>query len=76
MDGDYSLELHTDRDLAKARRRGKMVGWAQGGTVTFAALLGYNMFGWLPTILILAVVAFGIFKLAKRPKRSDPLDEF
>ena len=68
---DYLPELYTDRDLVRARRKAKAVGWVQGGGAVIAIGFVYNLIGWIPTVAVLALVAFGIYKLVSRPKKSD-----
>jgi len=58
-------ELYTDRDLARARWRGKVVGWLQGGGAVLAVGIGYSIIGWIPTVLVLGLVAFVIYKLIR-----------
>jgi hypothetical protein len=31
----------------------------------------YNLIGWIPTLAVLALVAFGIYKLVSKPKKTD-----
>lgn len=69
---EYLPELYTDRDLTRARRRGKMVGWLQGGVAVLLFGIGYSLIGWIPTILILGLVAFAVYKLVRG---SDVEDE-
>jgi MFS family permease len=64
-------DLYTDRDLARARRRGKYVGWLQGGVAVLAVGIGYTLIGWIPTLLVLGLVGFVIYKLVRRPKSED-----
>ena len=53
MADDYLPDLYTDRDIEKARRRGKYVGWVQGGGAVLLLGVGYSIIGWIPTIAIL-----------------------
>jgi hypothetical protein len=64
-------DLYTDNDLVRARRRGKYVGWFQGGAAVLVLGIGYSMIGWIPTLLVLGLVGFVIYKLARRPKSED-----
>ena len=68
---DYLPELYTDRDLVRARRKAKAVGWVQGGGAVIAIGIVYDLIGWEFTVAVLALVAFGIYKLVSRPKKSD-----
>ena len=68
---DYLPELYTDRDITRARRRGKAVGWLQGGTAVLLFGIGYNLIGWIPTLLVLGLVGFVVYKLVRASKRGD-----
>jgi hypothetical protein len=68
---DYLPELYTDRDLTRARRRGKVVGWLQGGTAVLLFGIGYNLIGWIPTVLVLGLVGFVVYKLVRGSKGGD-----
>jgi hypothetical protein len=68
---DYLPELYTDRDLTRARRKAKAAGWVQGGGAVIAIGFVYNLIGWIPTLAVLALVAFGIYKLVSKPKKTD-----
>lgn len=68
---DYLPELYTDRDLIRARRRGKVIGWLQGGTAVLLFGIGYSLIGWIPTLLVLGVVGFVVYKLVRASKGGD-----
>lgn len=68
---DYLPELYTDRDLTRARRRGKVVGWLQGGTAVLLFGIGYSLIGWIPTLLVLGLVGFVAYKLVRGSKGGD-----
>ena len=67
-------KVYTERDLVRARRKSKAVGWLQGGGVVFGGAVILNIIGnalwWIPTILILAALGYGLLKRASK-KRSD-----
>jgi hypothetical protein len=65
---DYLPDLYTDRDLTRARRRGKVVGWLQGGTAVLLFGIGYSLIGWIPTLLVLGLVGFVVYKLVRGSK--------
>ena len=68
---DYLPELYTDRDLTRARRRGKVLGWLQGGAAVLLFGVGYSLIGWIPTLLVLGVVGFAVYKLVRSSKEGD-----
>ncbi len=71
MGDEHLPELYTDRDLTRARRKAKAVGWVQGGGAVLAVGVVYSIIGWIPTILVLGVVAYGIYRLLRSPKTSE-----
>ncbi len=65
-------KLYTQREIEKARNRGKVIGWVQGAGVVFVAGLVLNALGWIPTLLVLAAAAYVVYKLlSKPPKPKD-----
>lgn len=68
---DYLPDLYTDRDLTRARRRGKVVGWLQGGTAVLLFGIGYSLIGWIPTLLVLGLVGFVVYKLVRGSRGGD-----
>ena len=68
---DHLPALHTDRDLIRARRRGKVVGWLQGGAAVLLFGIGYSLIGWIPTILVRGLVGFVVYKLVRGSKGGD-----
>lgn len=72
---DLPEKVYTERDLVRAKRKGKAVGWFQGAGVVFGGAIILNFLGnalWLiPTILVVAGIGYGWLKLASK-KPSDP----
>lgn len=65
-------KIYTERDITRARRKAKAVGWLQGGGVVVAGAVILNLIGWIPTILVVVIVAYGVFRLlSKKPSRSE-----
>ena len=64
------LELYTKSDLEKARTKGQLVGWVQGGPVVLAGALLLSVVGWIPTLLVLGAGGFLLYKLTSSPKRD------
>lgn len=71
MSDEHLPELYTERELTRARRKAKAVGWLQGGGAVLAVGIVYSIIGWLPTILVLGVVAYGIYRLLRSPKDTE-----
>ena len=55
--------LAYDRQLRKERRKGQVVGWAQGAAATFILMLLLKLVGWIPALLVLGVIGFLGYKL-------------
>ncbi len=65
-------KIYTERDISRARRKGKAIGWLQGGGVVIAGGMILNFLGWIPTVLVIVVVAYGVFRLlSKKPSKRD-----
>lgn len=71
MGDEHLPELYTDRELTRARRKAKAIGWVQGGGAVLAVGIVYSIIGWLPTILVLGVVAYGVYRLLRSPKAAE-----
>ncbi len=65
---------YTQREIEKARNRGKVVGWVQGAGMVFLAGLVLNALGWIPTVLVLAAVAYVVYKLLSKPPKPEDDD--
>ncbi len=65
-------KIYTDQDLVRARKKGRIVGWLQGGAVVFGAGFLLKLLGWIPAVLVLGAVGYvGYRLLAKSPKKPD-----
>ncbi len=65
-------KIYTERDITRARRKGKAIGWLQGGGVVIGGAMILNFLGWIPTILVMIVVAYGLYRLlSKKPSNRD-----
>lgn len=60
--------LSTPDQVETIRNRAKLTGWIQGGAVTAAGFIAWNLIGWIPVVALLGVVGFGAYRLAKRRK--------
>jgi MFS superfamily sulfate permease-like transporter len=61
-----AVPRYTKTDLENARTKGQLLGWLQGAGVTFALMFVIGLIGWIPGILVGAVLAFILVKLLKR----------
>ena len=65
-------KIYTEHDITRARRKGKAIGWLQGGGVVIGGAMILNFLGWIPTILVMIVVAYGLYRLlSKKPSNRD-----
>lgn len=66
-------KIYTERDILRARRKGKAIGWLQGGSVVIAGGLLLSFLDWIPAVLVLVVVAYAVFRLLskKTSKREE-----
>ena len=71
-DPDLLPELFSRHELDKARRRHRIVGRIEGGTAVVVAGTIFNFLGWIPTVLVLAVAGYLIYRFVLKPrKRSE-----
>lgn len=63
-------QIYTDQDLARARKKGKIIGWIQGGAIVIGAGFVWNLVGWIPTVLIIGGVAYLGYKLLAGPSKG------
>jgi hypothetical protein len=54
---------YTDLDLQNAHTKGQVIGWLQGGFTTIGGLLVFQFVGWIPALIVAAVVGFVVIKL-------------
>lgn len=73
MTSDLPAE-YTERDLQNARTKGQIVGWIQGGAVGIGGFMVVGMLGWIPTIAVVGVGGYVLYKVLAAPKRA-PSDE-
>lgn len=67
----HDLTLYTDEDIERARNRGKVVGWIQGGLGVLLVGLVLKALGWIPTLLVTGLVGYVIYRLLVGGKK-DP----
>jgi hypothetical protein len=75
---DLPAKIYDENDVARARRRGKFVGWVQGAGAVFLVGIVLNLLGWIPTVAVTGLVGYGVYKLFFGRSKSDaelPEDE-
>ena len=68
---ETGLSLYTEKDLARARSRGKMVGWVQGGVATLVGGMVLQFIGWIPAVMVLGAVAYVLYRFMAGGKSKD-----
>ena len=70
-DFDQVPDLYTEREIDKARQRHRWMGRVEGavGIVAIGAI--WNMLGWIPSLLVVVVVGYVLWKLLSGNKDAD-----
>ena len=63
-------DLYTKKDVDNARTKGELVGWIKGGVVGVAGVLLLGVIGWLPTLAVIGVGGFVVYKVFSGPSKS------
>ncbi|HLQ58786.1 MAG TPA: hypothetical protein VK113_04645 [Gemmatimonadales bacterium] len=50
---------------------GELVGWIKGGVVGVVGMLLLGVIGWIPTLAVIGVGGFVVYKLFSGPKKSE-----
>lgn len=64
-------DLYTKKDVDKARTKGEMLGWIKGGVVGVAGMLLLGIIGWIPTLAVIGVGGFVVYKLFSGPAKGS-----
>jgi len=64
-------DLYTKKDVDRARTKGELVGWIKGGVVGVVGMLLLGVIGWIPTLAVIGVGGFVVYKVFSGPKKSD-----
>lgn len=75
MDSDLLPELYSRQELDKARRRHRIVGRIEGIAAAVAAGTIFNFLGWIPTVLVLGVAGYLIYRFILKPRKSSGASE-
>ena len=68
---DLPAKIYDENDVARARRRGKFVGWVQGAGVAILGGIVLNLLGWIPMIAVAGVVGFVAYKLLSGRSKDE-----
>ena len=64
-------DLYTQREVDRTRSRNRWLGRVEGavGVIAFGAIM--NLLGWIPSLLVLAVVGYVVWRLLKKPDDDE-----
>jgi hypothetical protein len=71
VDSDLLPELYSRQELDKARRRHRIVGRIEGIAGAVVAGTIFSFLGWIPTVLILGVAGYLIYRFVLKPRKSS-----
>jgi hypothetical protein len=64
-------DLYTKKDVDHARTKGELMGWIKGGVVGVAGVMLLGVIGWIPTLAVIGVATYALYKLFSGPKESS-----
>jgi hypothetical protein len=64
-------DLYTQKDVESARTKGELVGWVKGTALGVGGMLLLGVIGWIPTLAVVGVGGFVLYKLFSGPKRGS-----
>jgi hypothetical protein len=68
MPSKYETAIYTREQLENARTKGQLIGWVQGAASVGLLLFLLQFLGWIPLLVITAVLGYGGYKLVTRKK--------
>lgn len=64
-------DLYSKKDVDRARTKGELVGWIKGGVVGIVGMLLLGVIGWIPTLAVIGVGGFVVYKLFSGPPKGS-----
>lgn len=64
-------DLYSKKDVDRARTKGELVGWIKGGVVGMVGMLLLGVIGWIPTLAVIGVGGFVLYKLFSGPPKGS-----
>jgi hypothetical protein len=64
-------DLYTKKDVDRARTKGEVIGFVKGGVAGVAGVMLLGVIGWLPTLAVLGVGGFVVYKLFSGPSKDS-----
>jgi MFS superfamily sulfate permease-like transporter len=68
-------KIYTEKDVVRAKKTGKLVGWIQGAGVMILAGMVLNLLGWIPTVAVVGVVGYVAYRLLFRSEKEAAPEE-
>ena len=66
MPTKYETAVYTREQVDNARTKGQLIGWVQGAASVGILMFLLQFLGWIPLLLIAAVVGFAGYKVITR----------
>ena len=63
-------DLYTKKEVDNARTKGEVIGFIKGGVAGVAGVMLLGVIGWLPTLAVLGVGGFVVYKLLSGPSKD------
>ena len=67
-------KIYSQDDLERAKKKGKVVGWVQAAAVIIGGAFVWNLLGWIPTLIVIGAVVYGLYRILARPSKPTKLD--
>jgi hypothetical protein len=67
-------KIYTEKDVQRAKTKGKLVGWLQGGGIVLVGAVVWNMLGWIPIVVGGAAVTWVIYKFMTRGSKDADVE--
>jgi hypothetical protein len=64
-------DLYTRKDVDRARTKGELIGWVKGTALGVVGMLLLGVIGWIPTLAVVGVGGFVLYKLFSGPKKGS-----
>ena len=70
-ESDLLPELYSRREVDKTRRRQRTLGRVEGVAAVLVVGGIFNFLGWIPTVLVLGVVGYLLYRFLVKPRKSS-----
>jgi len=59
-------KVYDRTDLERAKTKGQVIGWLQGGAAVLVGAMFLKFVGWIPALAILGIVGYVVYKLLSK----------